>query len=285
MTVKAKQQIPPFDAQQLEAIARVLADTNDGLKGSEIEHLLHDCLIPDTTPEMTKWKRLYNAFARFQNEHQLGNHVVVFVNKAMNPAKYTQCPEVFRLRREELNKILALCGMAIGDGGKIRWATKAASLDEALERANRLKAALGQRNVHSDVLKYCDAEIVGENYFHAVLEAVKSITAKIRSLSGLTCDGADLVDRAFGFGKNREPLLKINALGTETLQGEQRGFVSLLKGLYGTVRNPIAHEPKIEWDMSEQDALDILTMISLIHRKLDKTKQFASSLDESPDAN
>lgn len=37
---------------------------------------------------MTKWKRLYNAFVEFQNEHQVGNHVIIFVHKAMDPARY-----------------------------------------------------------------------------------------------------------------------------------------------------------------------------------------------------
>jgi uncharacterized protein (TIGR02391 family) len=66
-------------------------------------------------------------------------------------------------------------------------------------------------------------------------------------------------------------VLAINQLVTETDKGEQRGFINLLTGLFGTIRNPLAHNPKVEWDMSEQDALDILTMASLIHRKLDKT--------------
>jgi len=46
--------------------------------------------------------------------------------------------------------------------------------------------------------------------------------------------------------------------------------VSLLRGLCGTIRNPLTHDPKVDWDMTEQDALDILTMISLVHRKLDQ---------------
>jgi len=61
---------------------------------------------------------------------------------------------------------------------------------------------------------------------------------------------------------------------SETLVGEQRGFVSLLKGLYGTIRNPLGHEAKIEWEMSEQDAVDILTTVSLVHRKLDKAHRY-----------
>ena len=93
---------------------------------------------------------------------------------------------------------------------------------------------------------------------------------KIRRMSGLDGDGADLVDRAFGLGQSGSSVLAINRLATQTERGEQRGFVSLLKGLYGMIRNPLAHEAKIEWDMSEQDALDILTTTSLVHRKLDK---------------
>ncbi len=58
-------------------------------------------------------------------------------------------------------------------------------------------------------------------------------------------------------------------LKTETDKGEQRGFANLLIGLFGTIRNPAAHNPKVEWPMAEQDALDILTTASLVHRKLD----------------
>ena len=64
-------------------------------------------------------------------------------------------------------------------------------------------------------------------------------------------------------------MLAINALLTDTDKGEQRGFANLLIGLFGTIRNPLAHNPKIEWEMSEQDALDILTMAS-------STKQIAA---------
>ncbi len=82
-------------------------------------------------------------------------------------------------------------------------------------------------------------------------------------------DGADLVHAAFG-QKYGPPLLAINTLQTETQRGEQRGFVGLLRGLCGTICNPLTHDPKVDWDMTEQDALDILTTISLVHRKLDQ---------------
>ena len=123
------------------------------------------------------------------------------------------------------------------------------------------------------MLKFWKAELLEENYFHAVSEAMKSIAAKIRALSGLQSDGAELVQQAFGQAQSA-PLLAINPLVTETDKGEQRRFLNLLVGLFGTIRNPLGYHPKIEWEMSEQDALDILIMASLIHRKLDKAHRY-----------
>ncbi len=273
MTVKYKNRITPFGLQEIEAIAKVLADTNTGLSGSELKHLLASLRIPDTDPGITKWQRLSNAFINFQNKHNVGNHIIFFITKAMDPVSYTDKPDIFQIRKDGLNKVLSLSGYTVGDDGKVRRVSKAKTLDEALSRANRLKAILRKRKVHQNVLSYCEAEILQQNYFHAVFEAMKSISAKVRQLSGLDEDTAELVDRAFGLGKDENPILAINSLDTKTLKSEQRGFINLLKGLYCTFRNPPAHEPKIEWDMTEQDAVDILTMISFIHRKLDKTKK------------
>lgn len=35
-------------------------------------------------------------------------------------------------------------------------------------------------------------------------------------------------------------------------------------------RNTTAHAPKVVWQISEDEALDIMTTISLIHKKIDK---------------
>lgn len=266
--------IATFDSEHLSSIAKILGDTSSGLTNNEIENLLRQCTIPDPTPDMTKWKRLYNALAEFQNARQMGNHVIVFINRAMNPVQYTSNPHLFAQRRDELNTVLSFSGYSIGEDGKVRWATKVSNLDEALQRASKLHSALCSRRVHDDVLKYCKAELLQENYFHAVFEATKSIACKIRAMTGLTSDGAELAQVTFALSKDGSPpLLAINSLKTETDKGEQRGFSNLLVGFFGTVRNPLAHNAKAEWSMSEQDALDILTLASLIHRKLDLAKK------------
>jgi uncharacterized protein (TIGR02391 family) len=61
----------------------------------------------------------------------------------------------------------------------------------------------------------------------------------------------------------------VNTLRTETERMEQTGFANLLKGTFETFRNPHAHAPKIAWPISEEDALDLLTLVSLLHRRLD----------------
>lgn len=262
--------LPPFSAAALESIAQVLGETNNGLTGSQIGKLLADCRIPDVSPGYTKWQRLYNAFVVFQNEHQVGNHVIMFITRAMDPSRYTKDREAFIWRQTELNMVLAFNGYRVRDDGKIAPVRKAETLDDAHRLAGRMKAELQRRGAHEQVLRFCEAEIVEENIFHAVLEAMKSVTSRLRLLSGLTTDGAALVERCFS---TKSPVLKINELTTETDKGEQRGFMNLLVGLYGTFRNPTAHEAKIEWPMTEQDALDILTTISLIHRKLDRVRK------------
>jgi uncharacterized protein (TIGR02391 family) len=107
-----------------------------------------------------------------------------------------------------------------------------------------------------------------DNYFHSVFEATKSVAERIRIKTGLIEDGTALVDEAFSF-KEKIPHLALNALDTNTGKTEQIGFINLLKGLCGMFRNTTAHTPKITWKIEEQDALDVLSILSLVHRRLD----------------
>ena len=262
--------IEPFSSQHLEAISRVLADTERGLSGTQIGRLLEEIKAPDVDPSNTKWKRLFNAFAASQNQRQAGNHVIQFINVAMKPVSYARDRAAFIWRRDELNVVLAFSGFYVRDDGQVGRTDRAATLDAARARAGRLKAALETRSVHEEVFKYCRSELLDENCFHAVFEATKGVAQRIRDLTGLGCDGNDLVTQAF-LGQN--PLLALGPLSTESEKSEQKGFGNLLIGLFGAVRNPLAHATKTNWPMSEQDALDIFSMVSLMHRKLDGVRK------------
>jgi uncharacterized protein (TIGR02391 family) len=56
---------------------------------------------------------------------------------------------------------------------------------------------------------------------------------------------------------------------TETEQQEQAGLSNLMKGMFGAFRNVTVHAPKISWTITEQDALDLLTIASFLHRRMD----------------
>jgi hypothetical protein len=45
--------------------------------------------------------------------------------------------------------------------------------------------------------------------------------------------------------------------------------MNLMKGMFGALRNVTADAPKVSWNVTEQDALDLLTIASMIHRRID----------------
>jgi uncharacterized protein (TIGR02391 family) len=263
--------IPVFNETNLRAICDILGDTSSGLTGREIGQLLQACGVDDPLPGQTKRQRLFEALYQRQHRDNCGNLVIAFVHAAMNPVRYVSVPQLFEDRRSQLNQVLSFSGFALGNDGKLQLIRAVSTLTEAQERAGHLHKELLSRKVHPDVLRFCQAELLQENYFHAVFEVTKSVADKIRERSSLTGDGSSLVDEAFGLGKSGIPILAFNSLQTETEHSEHTGLMNLMKGLFGTFRNTTAHVPKIKWGIEEQDALDMLSLASLLHRRLDHT--------------
>ncbi len=260
--------IDKLDLSIVESICKVLGDTEKGFTGTEIAKLLYESGIEDIDSANTKWKRLNSALANKQQVDACANNLLAFIQNSLNPARHYDKLEWFNETRYKINQVLSFTGLHLGEDGKISTVSKSTTIGEAKARASKLKENLVSRKVHPDVLRYCKEELVVDNYFHAVFEATKSVAEKIRSKTGLTTDGAALVDEAFSF--KSVPHLALNTLQTESEKSEQKGFMNLLKGLFGTFRNTTAHAPKIMWSIEEEDALDILSLVSLVHRRLDK---------------
>jgi uncharacterized protein (TIGR02391 family) len=256
-----------FSQSQLQAIADALGDTDQGLTGSEIGHLLASCRMTDTDPGLTKRHRLYNALVASQNARQDRLAILAFVRKTMKPERFIRTPERFEPMRSNLNVALSFAGLLVNEAGTIESADRAATLSEAKRRARELRGDLNIRGAHPDVLRFCNEELLADNYFHAVLEAVKSVGEKIREKTGLVDDGGTLIDRALA---GSPPMLAINSLTNDSEVSEQKGFANLVRGTFGMFRNPTAHAARITWDMSKEDAEDLFSIVSLIHRRLDK---------------
>ncbi|WP_171458861.1 TIGR02391 family protein [Acinetobacter sp. ANC 4177] len=262
--------IKAFKLASLESISDILGETNTGLTGTQISKYLAECNIYDPQLNSTKRKRLYDALALKQNNDKCANNILNFLKHVMCPSRHIQNQEWFFTTRNQLNIALAFEGLELTESGDFKQTYHVKTFSEAEERAQNLRKTLLDRKIHHDVLTFCKAELLVDNYFHAVFEATKSIAEKIRIKTNLTSDGGILVDEAFSY-KGKIPYLALNNLTTESHESEQKGFMNLLKGVFGTFRNTTAHAPKITWEINELDALDILSMISLIHRKLDKT--------------
>lgn len=262
-------EIPPFSEANLEQACNVMGDTSTGLTGSEIGRYLREHGIADPFPQMTKRIRLYQALLDRQRADGCANNICALIQRIMSPVLHVQSPEYFKCKQEELNRVLAFEGLLLNDEGKLERCKQARTISDAQVAADHLRKKLIDRGVHAEVLKFCRAELVQANYFHAVLEAAKSVAQKIRDKSGLPSDAGELVDEAFGIGRKSYPILAFNSLSTDSERSEHTGLMNLMKGFFGTFRNTTAHAPKITWKITDQDALDMMTLASLLHRRLD----------------
>ncbi|MGL6196272.1 MAG: TIGR02391 family protein [Thermoguttaceae bacterium] len=254
----------------LEEISKILGDTAAGITGSEIGRFLQQGKIVDVSPEMTKYKRLYNAFATEQNQSQQSNKILCFIQLVMQPARYVDNPALFNARRQSLNRQLSFAGYELLETGKFTEVEAATTISDARQRAELLKNTLQTRGTHHSIFHYCKEELLKENYFHAIFEAVKGLFHRIRELSGVSKDGTSLIEEVF---RQKNPILIINNFQTDSEKNEHNGFRSMLIGLVGVIRNPSAHELKIYWELPEQDALDLFGLLSYCNRRLDKAQK------------
>lgn len=261
-----------WDDQVVEGVADVLGDTATGLTGTQIGQLLVELNLPDPGDGITKRVRLRHALLTGQQRDQASNCVIAFIARAMAPVRYRNEPGLRTLRQDALDEVLVYEGLRVNDEGKVQWGQKASTLSEAARHANNLRAELRRRGTHPDVLRYCTAELLTKNTFHAMLEATKSVFDKLRDRTGLHGDGAPLVDAALALGRSGTPRLAINSLATQTEKDEQTGLVNLIKGLSGMFRNPVAHDPRLHRTVTDDELLELLTTLSMIHRRLDAAR-------------
>lgn len=88
-------------------------------------------------------------------------------------------------------------------------------------------------------------------------------------MSAISGDGAGLVDATLAIGSTGRPRIRINSLATDTERDEQKGFANLCKGMLGMFRNPTAHDPRMSRTVTDEELLEVLMLVSMIHRRLD----------------
>jgi uncharacterized protein (TIGR02391 family) len=263
---------PMWPPGVVETVCKVIASTSyPGLTSSEIGRLLAMRGFRDVIPDGTKWRRLEAAMQTQQQHDHAANCLIRFITDAMEPSRYVDDPNRFSALRDGLTEALALVGLKVNEQGKVARAQVARNLDEVAKLAGRLQTELRRRGVHDQVIFYCQEELIRKSLFHAVFEATKGLAARLRTLSGSTLDGSELIDYCFA-SKTGTPVIRINSYTSLSDKSEHSGFANHLRGVFGAFRNPPAHTPRAtgDWTISEADALDYFSWLSLLHRRLDK---------------
>jgi uncharacterized protein (TIGR02391 family) len=258
-----------FTDNEILGVAKVLGDTATGLSGSEIARLLGSLGFSDPGP-ITKRERLLAAMQDAQMRDGSGRPVARLIESSMDPVNYRGDRSTFEGRQHDLNIVLSFAGIRLRDDGKLEAVPAAATLTEAERRASKLRSELARRGIAGDVLRFCRPELLEGNYFHAVFEATKSVAQKLRDRTGLTSDGGTLVAEALGIQGGKTPLLAWNTLVTENEKNEHRGVALMISGVFAYFRNLPAHVPKVGFrTVTEEEALELLTIVSFLHRRLD----------------
>ena len=248
----------------IESVSKIMTNY---ASGSEIDSLFRQCNIIDTSGESTKWKRISRTFIALQDKTGTSNNFLDFIQKWAEPARYISSKIDYQQILSDINRPLMLAGLGVGEDGRLRNVDKASTISEVHQRTRNLYSRLISRNIHPDVMKYCKDEYLNEDYFHAVHEAAKSLCQKIRDKTGINKDGSDLIN--YSFSKDN-PKLALNFLETQTELNEQIGLKEMLNGIIHMIRNPTAHELRRDWIFKEEAAVEILTIISFLHKKLDE---------------
>ncbi|AGL16118.1 TIGR02391 family protein [Actinoplanes sp. N902-109] len=265
----------PWPTAIVQEIAEIMGSTESpGLANREIEQLLAAASITDVLDAPNKRSRLATALLQQQQRDGSSTAISRFLTEAMTPARYLRARERFEQLRKALAEPLSLVGLEITAQGRLGLATETATtLDDVARIAGRLRYELSRRGVHPEVIRYCDEELIRQSLFHAVFEATKGVAQRLRQMTGLNTDGNSLVEACL-LPKNGKTLMHINEYQSVSDISEQNGFANLIKGIFGTFRNPPAHTTRATglWNLTEADALDLFSMLSFVHRRLDRTR-------------
>lgn len=104
-------------------------------------------------------------------------------------------------------------------------------------------------NIHPSLIRSISNRLDDTSKGDVVREAINTLQDHIRSLSGLSADGFQLMNEAFNPQDNnrnfRNPIIRMNPLTDQdpnhSQMNEQKGFYQLYSGVITGLRNPLSH--------------------------------------------
>ena len=260
--------IEAFSLSALERIAKIVAGR---YTGSQITDFFRKAGFPRIRHDgTTKWRFVYSALEQIQNNTYGPYRIAEIIERLCDPQEYFGDAEGHRQTINEINEILRFYGLAVdAKNGRIGVTSRT----DALLRSRESEEAklFNSRGFHAEVTRHARLLFLEGHHFHAVFECCKAFDKYVRAKSLLDKHGSDLMSAALSL---KGPL-KLNAQETETERNEQEGLMHLCMGLMRAIRNPESHEPQLDWPITREDALDILSLVSFLYRQVDKTVFYA----------
>lgn len=215
----------------------------------------------------TKWRVFREYFTAINRGYPHSSGIEDCIEYFMSPSLFIGREATYTGYRTELNKVLGFIGKELNERGKFQNIEKVTTLSEAEARASSLLKKVDDRKMHPAIKQVCRAELLRNDFYDVVFEASKGVFERIRELSGYNeYDGENLIAKSCVADA---PCFIINKHLTESEKAEYKGFGNLLRGIHGHFRNPAAHTLKQNWGKTEIEVLEILGIISYIHRRLD----------------
>lgn len=119
--------------------------------------------------------------------------------------------------------------------------------------------------LHPYLMSDCQQLFLNGHINESVRKALEKYEAYVSSKSGLELKGKDLMAQAFAL---RNPVVKLNALATESERNEQEGFMLVSMGMMQWWRNTLSHGDKQQ--IPHHEALGRLFLVSNLLHRLDE---------------
>jgi len=269
--------IPSIDNTYITMICDAFVALEDVISDGELGALILSSGIQDLSHNASRHRRLSAAFISDQDYNRCADNLATFLRRTGQHIKKSRGEQPFKKYIKEMNQVLSFAGYELDQEASIKNLDRTKTTyvpPEAEERAKQFRAALKQRNLHPDIDLICRAEyFVEPGTFRPVREAMRLLLEKIRAKAVLGADGPELAEHAFSFAWPGKPVLAINNFTTERDLAEQFSFMVMLKAFFLTFQDEHTRAYRPGWDMSTEDAMNLLALASYFHRKVDKAKR------------
>ena len=254
-------ELEPFSLSGLEAFAQIIAGR---YSGSGITNFFRKAGFPEIQHDgSTKWRFVRDSLEGLQRQSNGPFNVARVIQQLCDPQEFFSTPDQHAEVCREANKILSFNGLTVGNDGKLRKLEgKATSFTKPIPENAKI---FDDRHFHGRINQHARKLFVEGNYFHAVFECCKVYDKEVQAKSQMSGYGSRLMETALAVTGT----IKLNSQSTRTQINEQEGVMHLSVGLMRAIRNPQAHEPALDWPIGREDALDLLSFVSYLFRKLE----------------